>query len=113
MTINRIETTDSKSGSNAHIFITTSTQPSVVMDRRTGEVSRRNFTNDFMAKNESNPTFRDGYMVDIYSASYFLETGYEALENGNLSSSARKRISDILENISEDDNNVIILAPLK
>ena len=113
MTINRIETTDSKSGSNAHIFITTSTQPSVVMDRRTGEVSRRNFTNDFMAKNESNPTFRDGYMVDIYSASYFLETGSEALENGNLSSSARKRISDILENISEDDNNVIILAPLK
>ena len=34
-------------------------------------------------------------------------------ENGNLSSSARKRISDILENISEDDNNVIILAPLR
>ena len=52
-------------------------------------------------------------MVDIYSASYFLETGSEALENGNLSSSARKRISDILKNISEDDNNVIILAPLK
>lgn len=113
MTINRMETTDSKSGPDAHIFFTTSVQPSVVMDRRTGEVSRRNFTNDFMAKNESNPTFRDGYMVNMYSASYFLKAGSEALEKGNLSSSARKRISDILENISEEDNNVIILAPLK
>ena len=52
-------------------------------------------------------------MVNMYSASYFLKAGSEALEKGNLSSSARKRISDILENISEEDNNVIILAPLK
>ena len=42
-----------------------------------------------------------------------MEAGPGFLENGNLSSSARKRISDILKNISEDDNNVIILAPLK
>ena len=88
-------------------------QPAIILDRRTGEVSRRTIINDILTNDSTSPTFKNGYLVSSRSAEYFMEAGPGFLENGNLSSSARKRISDILENISEDDNNVIILAPLK
>ena len=108
--ISRIETVMS---AGASVSIESSTQPSIVLDRRTGEVSRRNFTDDIMAGDECSPSFRNGYFVNFYSAESFLEAGPEALERGNLSSSARSRITAILENISEEDNDVILLAPLK
>ena len=95
------------------ISMETDLQPAIILDRRTGEVSRRTIINDILTNDSTSPTFKNGYLVSSRSAEYFMEAGPGFLENGNLSSSARKRISDILENISEDDNNVIILAPLK
>ena len=88
-------------------------QPSIILGRRTGEVSRRTIINDILTNYSTSPTFKNGYLVTNHSAENFMEAGPGFLENGNLSNSARKRISDILKNISEDDNNVIILAPLK
>ena len=100
-------------GSGVSISMEIDIQPAIILDRRTGEVSRRTIINDILTNDSTSPTFKNGYLVSSRSAEYFMEAGPGFLENGNLSSSARKRISDILENISEDDNNVIILAPLK
>ena len=100
-------------GSGVSISMETDLQPAIILDRRTGEVSRRSIIDDILTNESTGPTFKNGYLVSNCSAEYFIEAGPVFLENGNLSSSARKRISDILENISEDDNNVIILAPLK
>ena len=100
-------------GSGVSISMEMDLQPSIILDRRTGEVSRRTIINDILTNDSTSPTFKNGYLVTNHSAENFMEAGPGFLENGNLSSSARKRISDILENISEDDNNVIILAPLK
>ena len=62
---------------------------------------------------ETSPSFKCGYLAESYSPEYFIETTAKALEEGNLSNAARKRISTILENLSEEDNNVILLAPIK
>ena len=100
-------------GSGVSISMETDLQPAIILDRRTGEVSRHSIIDDILTNESTGPTFKNGYLVSNCSAEYFIEAGPVFLENGNLSSSARKRISDILKNISEDDNNVIILAPLK
>ena len=100
-------------GSGVSISMEMDIQPAIILDRRTGEVSRRTIINDILTNDSTSPTFKNGYLVSSRSAEYFMEAGPGFLENGNLSSSARKRISDILKNISEDDNNVIILAPLR
>ena len=107
------ETTEPNAGSGVSISMEMDIQPSIILDRRTGEVSRRTIINDILTNDSTGPTFKNGYLVSNYSAESFREAGPGFLENGNLSSSARKCISDILKNISEDDNNVIILAPLK
>ena len=100
-------------GSGVSISMETDLQPAIILDRRTGEVSRRTIINDILTKESTSTTFKNGYLISNCSAEYFMKAGPGFLENGNLSNSARKRISDILKNISEDDNNVIILAPLK
>ena len=112
--INKTKMVQSRNtGSGVSISMEMDLQPSIILDRRTGEVSRRTIINDILTNDSTGPTFKNGYLVSNCSAEYFMEAGLVFLENGNLSSSARKRISDILENISEEDNNVIILAPLK
>ncbi len=112
--INKTKMVQSRNtGSGVSISMEMDIQPSIILDRRTGEVSRRTIINDILTNDSTSPTFKNGYLVTNHSAENFMEAGPGFLENGNLSSSARKRISDILKNISEDDNNVIILAPLK
>ena len=112
--INKTKMVQSRNtGSGVSISMEMDIQPSIILDRRTGEVSRRTIINDILTNDSTGPTFKNGYLVSNYSAESFREAGPGFLENGNLSSSARKCISDILKNISEDDNNVIILAPLK
>ena len=112
--INKTKMVQSRNtGSGVSISMEMDIQPSIILDRRTGEVSRRTIINDILTNDSTGPTFKNGYLVSNCSAEYFMEAGPGFLENGNLSSSTRKCISDILENISEEDNNVIILASLK
>ena len=112
--INKTKMVQSRNtGSGVSISMEMDLQPSIILDRRTGDVSRRTIINDILTNDSTGPTFKNGYLVSNCSAEYFMEAGPGFLENGNLSSSTRKCISDILENISEEDNNVIILASLK
>ena len=56
---------------------------------------------------------RDGYAVCQYDAASFMKAGRTALESGSLSDAARARISEILSVLSEEDNDVLMVAPLK
>lgn len=86
--------------------------PGVILDRRTGEVSLGEVVNDLM-DGSAGGGFSDGYFISTYDAAGFMETGRTALESGNLSEAARSRISAILKNLSENDNDVIMIAPLR
>ena len=86
--------------------------PGVILDCRTGEVSLREVVNDLM-DGSAGCGFTDGYFVRAYDAAGFMETGRAALESGNLSEAARSRISAILKNLSDNDNDVILIAPLR
>ena len=105
--------TSRNTGSGASISLETDLLPAIVLDRRTGKVSRRTVIDDILTMDETSPSFKCGYLAESYSPEYFIETTAKALEEGNLSNAARKRISTILENLSEEDNNVILLAPIK
>ena len=87
--------------------------PNVVMNRRTKEVSLRNIVDDIMTWNDNNFRFTDGYLVNSYDALTFREAGAKALADGSLSEAARTRISSILDGLTENDNIILMIAPLK
>ena len=92
----------------AEFFIEYEYLPSVVMDRQTEEVSLRNIVDDIMTWNDNNFRFSDGY-----DALTFQEAGAKALTDGSLSEAARTKISSILDGLTENDNIILMIAPLK
>ena len=112
--INKTKMVQSRNtGSGVSISMEMDIQPSIILDRRTGEVSRRTVIDDILTMDETSPSFKCGYLAESYSPEHFIEISAKAMKEGNLSNAARKRISTILENLSDEDNNVIMLAPLK
>lgn len=97
----------------AEFFIEYEYLPSVVMDRQTEEVSLRNIMDDIMTWNDNNFRFTDGYLANSYDALTFQEAGAKALADGRLSEAARTRISSILDGLTENDNIILMIAPLK
>ena len=97
----------------AEFFIEYEYLPSVVMDRQTEEVSLRNIVDDIMTWNDNNFRFSDGYLANSYDALTFQEAGAKALTDGSLSEAARTRISSILDGLTENDNIILMIAPLK
>ena len=94
--------------------VSTEPLPGVIMDRRTGDVHLGGVVNDLMdGEGVGIGDFVDGYAVCQYDAASFMEAGRTALESGNLSDAARARISEILSVLSEEDNDVLMVAPLK
>ena len=87
--------------------------PSVVMDRQTEEVSLRNIVDDIMTWDDNNFRFTDGYLANSYDALTFQEAGAKALTDGSLSEAARTKISSILDGLTENDNIILMIAPLK
>lgn len=105
--------TSRNTGSGASISLETDLLPAIVLDRRTGKVSRRTVIDDILTMDKTSPSFKCGYLAESYSAEYFIDKAAEALEEGNLSNAARRSISTILKSLGKEDNNVIMLAPLK
>lgn len=94
--------------------VSTEPLPGVIMDRRTGDVHLGGVVNDLMdGERVGIGDFVDGYAVCQYDAASFMEAGRTALESGSLSDAARARISEILSVLSEEDNDVLMIAPLK
>ena len=96
------------------LHVSTEPLPGVIMDRRTGDVHLGGVVNDLMnGERVGIGDFVDGYAVCQYDAASFMEAGRTALESGSLSDAARARISEILSVLSEEDNDVLMVAPLK
>ena len=83
--------TSRNTGSGASISLETDLLPAIVLDRRTGKVSRRTVIDDILTMDETSPSFKCGYLAESYSPEYFIETTAKALEEGNLSNAARKK----------------------
>jgi len=49
----------------------------------------------------------------VFSAEDFMKIGKAALSKGKLSETSKARISDILNTLTPESNDIILLAPLK
>ena len=85
----------------------------VITDRSTGESIRTTFYNDYLAKETDYVSFAGGYWYGIMDPESFTEAAEKALRDGNLSDKTKASISAILENLTPESNNIVILAPIK
>lgn len=85
----------------------------IVTDRKTGESVRTSFFDDYMGREQAYVSFQQGYYLSVYTPDDFIGYGTKALETGKLSDDARARVSSIVSTLSEDSNNVVMIAPLK
>ena len=96
-------------------FITSSTgKPEyVITDRRTGESIRTTFYNDYLAKETDYVSFTGGYWYTVLDPETFIEVAENALKEGNLSEENKARIQEILDGLTPESNNILMLAPIK
>lgn len=85
----------------------------VVTERDTGHSYVAVFSDDMSSRKLEYLPFKQGYYLEVFSASDFMNTGQRALSKGKLSKTSKARISDILKTITPESNDVILLAPLK
>lgn len=85
----------------------------IITDRSDGESVRTTFYNDFMQEDMNYVSFLDGYFVRVYDPEEFIEAAGTALKDGNLSESNKARISSILETLTPESNDILMVAPLK
>ncbi len=85
----------------------------VITDRRTGESIRTTFYNDYLAKETDYVSFTGGYWYTVLDPETFIEVAENALKEGNLSEKNKVRIQEILDGLTPENNNILIIAPLK
>ena len=85
----------------------------VLTDRKTGESVKTTFVNDYMACGLDYANFLNGYWYTIYDPESFTEAAEKALKEGNLSEKNKARIQEILDGLTPESNNILMLAPLK
>lgn len=85
----------------------------VITDRRTGESIKTTFYNDYLAKETDYVSFTGGYWYTVLDPETFTEVAGNALKEGNLSDESKSRIQEILDSLTPESNNILMLAPLK
>ena len=85
----------------------------VITDRRTRESIRTTFYNDYLAKETDYVSFTGGYWYTVLDPETFTEVAENALKEGNLSEENKARIQEILDGLTPESNNILMLAPLK
>ena len=85
----------------------------VITDRRTGESIKITFYNDYLAKETDYVSFTGGYWYSVLDPETFTEDAEKALKEGNLSDESKARIQEILDGLTPESNNILMLAPLK
>ena len=85
----------------------------VLTDRKTGESVKTTFVNDYMACGLDYANFLNGYWYTIYDPESFTEAAEKALKEGNLSEKNKARIQEILDGLTPESNNILMLAPIK
>ena len=85
----------------------------VITDRRTGESIKTTFYNDYLAKETDYVSFTGGYWYTVLDPETFTEVAENALKEGNLSKENKARIQEILDSLTPESNNILMLATLK
>lgn len=85
----------------------------VITDRKSGEAYRCVIVNDYLGTGEISPSPSYGYLIHSYDPVSFRETATTALENGSLSDAAKDKLRTILSDLSDDDNNILVLYKIK
>ena len=85
----------------------------VITDRRTGESIKTTFYNDYLAKETDYVSFTGGYWYTVLDPETFTEDAEKALKEGNLSDESKACIQEILDGLTPESNNILMLAPLK
>jgi hypothetical protein len=85
----------------------------VVTERKTGHSYVADFTDDILNRKLEYLPFTHGYYMEVFSAEDFMKIGEVALSKGKLSETLKARISDILKTITLENNDIILLAPLR
>ena len=94
-------------------IITFSPSGTVITDIKSGEAYRCVIVNDYLGTGEISPSPSYGYLIHSYDPVSFRETATAALENGSLSDAAKDKIRTILSDLSDDDNNILVLYKIK
>ena len=85
----------------------------VVTERKTEHSYVADFTDDILNRKLEYLPFTQGYYMEVFSAEDFMKIGEAALSKGKLSETLKARISDILKTITLENNDIILLAPLR
>ncbi len=85
----------------------------VITDRESGEAYKCVIINDYIGKGELSPSPSYGHLIHSYDPVSFRETATTALENGHLSDAAKDKLRTILSDLSDDDNNILVLYKIK
>lgn len=85
----------------------------VITDRKTGESVKTTLHNDYMAQDLDYLYAVNGYLLTTYDPDSFKEAAEKALKEGNLSEKNKVRIQEILDGLTPENNNILIIAPLK
>ena len=85
----------------------------VITNRRTGESIKTTFYNDYLAKETDYVSFTGGYWYTVLDPETFTEVAENALKEGNLSEESKARIQEILDGLTPESNNILMLAHLK
>lgn len=85
----------------------------VITDRESEEAYKCVIINDYLGTGELSPSPSYGHLIHSYDPMSFRETATTALENGHLSDAAKDKLRTILSDLSDDDNNILVLYKIK
>ena len=85
----------------------------VITDRESEEAYKCVILNDYLGTGELSPSPSYGHLIHSYDPVSFRETATTALENGHLSDAAKDKLRTILSDLSDDDNNILVLYKIK
>lgn len=85
----------------------------LVTDRKTGKTVKTLLYNDYLAEKLEFLNVSGGYVIDVFDAETFMETGEKALESGRLSEKSKASVSAILKDLKPESNYVIALYKIR
>lgn len=86
----------------------------IVVDKQTREAWRAGRkVNDYFFDLKWGWSFHDGYMFDVFEPLELLDKLQKAIDEGDISSTHREAVEEFMSTLSENDNNIMLVARLK
>lgn len=85
-----------------------------IVDKNSLKGTYYHINNDFLGGERANPfPFINGYMIECVDPGNLEERIEKALESGQLTEKNRARLTEVLENMTVNDNNYLLYAKMK